>query len=116
MQHRLLSIGLAGVIASLLTTVAVASPIGFSIAGGNNAPVVFTLAAPVKYTVTVSPSDLAPIFAFRGVGDLFAATWPGVSGSMTYSINGGPSLTLNTVNSGIARQRCLADRFVFLRS
>ena len=71
-----------------------------SITGGNGGQVVFTLFAPVQYTLTTSPADIAPAFIFRGVGDLFNGSIEAVSGTMRYSVNGGPLLSLNVAASG----------------
>jgi hypothetical protein len=74
-----------------------------SITGGNGSQVVFTLLAPVQYTLTVSPADWAPFFVFQNVGDPFGATWPSVSGTMTWSVNSGPVRSVTTANSGLIR-------------
>jgi len=112
MNKKIIFFGLASLLASLLSTSAHAVA-NLSFSGGNGSQVVFTLNQPVEYTITATPTVYAPIFAFRGVGDLFAATWPAVSGTMTYSVNGGSPLTLDTVNSGIVNTDVLATDLYF---
>ena len=112
MNKKIIFFGLAGLLASLLSTSAHAVA-SMSFSGGNGSQVVFTLNQPVEYTITTTSAVEAPIFAFRGVGDLFAATWPAVSGSMTYSVNGGSPLTLETVNSGFDNSDVLATDLYF---
>jgi hypothetical protein len=74
-----------------------------SITGGNGGQLVFTLFAPVQYTLTASPAYLAPFFVFQNVGDPFGETWPSVSGTMTWSVNSGPLRSLTIANSGLDR-------------
>jgi hypothetical protein len=68
--------------------------------GGSGAPLSFSLKAPVTYTVTAAPTNLAPYFVFRNTENLnFAVP---ISGSITYSVNGGPAQTLVIARSGFS--------------
>jgi hypothetical protein len=98
MNKKIIFFGLAGLLASLLSTSAHAVA-SMSFSGGVNSPVVFTLNQSVQYTITTTPTEPAPGFAFQGVADLFSASFADVSGTMTYSVNSGSPLTLNRVNS-----------------
>jgi hypothetical protein len=84
-----------------------------SITGGNGGQVVFTLFAPVQYTLTTAPLDNAPFFAFRGVGDLFNYSFPIVSGTMNWSVNGGPLRSLTVANSGFTGGSVTANDLYF---
>ena len=86
-----------------LPIAAASAQANLSITGGNGNQLVFTLLAPVQYTLTASPTDWAPFFVFQNVGDPFGATWPSVSGTMTWSVNSGPLRSLTLVNSGLDR-------------
>jgi hypothetical protein len=84
-----------------------------SITGGNGGQMVFTLFAPVQYTLTTSPLADAPFFVFRGVGDLFSNSFPIVSGTMTWSVNGGPLRSLTDANSGVTTGSVTANDLYF---
>ncbi|MDQ2945702.1 MAG: hypothetical protein M3Y27_07140 [Acidobacteriota bacterium] len=63
--------------------------------GGNNTPFVLTLNAPVRYAITANGANgISPFFIFQGVGDVFGGLFPGVSGSITFSINGGSAQSI----------------------
>lgn len=67
--------------------------------GGGGAPLSITLQSSVSYTLTSACRNPVPIF--KAVGNPFANSFPLVSGSMTYSINGGAARPLTVANSGI---------------
>ena len=94
---------LAAALTLALPMAAAHAQANLSITGGNGGQLVFTLFAPVQYTLTASPADLAPFFVFQNVGDPFGATWPSVSGTMTWSVNSGPLRSLTIANSGLIR-------------
>jgi hypothetical protein len=72
-----------------------------SITGGNGGQMVFTLFAPVQYTLTTTPVAPAPIFVFQNAGDPFGPFLGYASGNMTWSVNHGPLRSLNVVFMGI---------------
>jgi len=99
MNKKILFFGLAGLLASLLSTSAHAVA-SMSFSGGNRAPLTFTLNQPVEYTITTTPTFPAPEFVFRDFGFLFSEeSANSVSGTMTYSVNGGSPLKLDKVSS-----------------
>jgi hypothetical protein len=68
--------------------------------GGLGTPLRLTLNAPVTYAVTTAgAASNAPFFVFQGVGNVFGGT-PSVSGTVTFSINGGAAQTFNILGSG----------------
>ena len=68
--------------------------------GGNGAPLVLRLNAPVTYAVTTAEaSGTAPSFVFQSVGNVFGSV-PTVSGMLTFTINGGAAQTLTSLLSG----------------
>ena len=68
--------------------------------GGSGAPLTLTLNAPVTYFITTaSGSGGAPFFDFQGVGDVFGSS-PYVSGTVTFTINGGAAHTFSYLASG----------------
>jgi hypothetical protein len=99
MNKKSLFFGLAGLLASLLSTSACAVA-SMSFSGGNGNPLVFTLNQSIQYTVTGTPPAYSPFFGFRNVGNVLGGSRPGVSGTMTYSVNGGSMLTLVAANTG----------------
>jgi hypothetical protein len=90
-------LGLAAIAAITAAPRASAVPVGFS--GGGGTPLSFTLSQPVTYTITASTGLIAPYFVFQNVfpSSFFSQN---VSGSISFSINGGPALTIQVL--GIA--------------
>jgi hypothetical protein len=77
-----------------------AVPISFS--GGSGSPLSMTLPYPVSYTITADHSPFhGPVFVFDSVGDLFGNSFPAVTGTISFSIDGGLPLALDYVNSGV---------------
>ena len=70
--------------------------------GGNGAPLSLELNAPVTYVVTAAPAFGSPQFDLQGVGDVFGGNTGGLSlsGTITFTINGGAAQTLSTIRSG----------------
>lgn len=65
---------------------------------------------PVTYNVFGSAeSGTTPVFVFRNVGDLFGNSQPSFTGSLSFRINGGPTQTLNQINSGVGTRVVSAD-------
>ena len=66
--------------------------------GGSGSPLSITLSQPISYTVTAAPS-VGGLFDFKGVGNVFGGSVI-VSGTMTYSVNGGAPVSINVGNTG----------------
>ena len=81
--------------------------------GGNNTALTLTLNAPVTYTITASAgNNLSPFFDFQGVGNVFSNL--GVSGTITFTINGGVAQTFTNLNSGVTLGSIAAtDAYIF---
>jgi hypothetical protein len=77
-----------------------------SITGGNGSQGVFTLLAPVRYTLTTSPTLRAPFFVFQNVGDIFSSCCEGNgalgAGTMRWSLNDGPLRVIEVFASGVS--------------
>jgi hypothetical protein len=76
--------------------------------GGSGTPLTMTIAAPITYTITTT-SPVAPFFIFQGVGDLFLTDTPSVTGTVTFSINGGAAQTIDIIGSGVTGGSLAAD-------
>jgi hypothetical protein len=85
------------------------------ITGGSGSPITITLLQPIEYTVTTDLS-FYPVFTFDGAGNLFPGASAVASGSMTYSINGGPSQPINYISSGYSGGDTTPDDLSFLYS
>ena len=116
MNKKIIFLGLAGLLSSLLSTSAHAVA-SMSFSGGSGSPYVFTLNQSVEYEITTAPTATGPLFVFKGVGDVFLLSEDEfdvpVSGTMTYSVNGGPMLTLDFANSGFEQGDVLPADMVF---
>lgn len=79
--------------------------------GGSGAPVTLTLLAPITYTINaINPFGYG--FAFQGVGAAIDGQF--VTGTISYSINGGAPETINVMNSGVAVGDLAAnDTFIY---
>src|SRR5450432_461343 len=95
----------APVFSIVVFTIAAASanaavPVEFS--GGSGAPLSLTLTEPVSYTINNDFSPLVgPFFYFQGTGDVFGASFPNVTGTITFSVDGGTPQPLQAMNSGV---------------
>lgn len=76
--------------------------------GGSGSPLTMTLTAPLNYTITSAASN-APLFVFQGVGNPFLTVGWSVTGTVTFSINGGVARTVTFINSGAARGNVAAN-------
>ena len=70
-----------------------------SFSGGNGSPMTMTLNMSVSYTITAD-ATAAPFFIFEDVGDIFGINPTAVTGTITFTINGGSPFTLDTMDSG----------------
>jgi hypothetical protein len=72
-----------------------------SFSGGSSSPFVLTLNAPVQYVINAALTSNAPFFVFKNVGNPVGSQ-TSVTGSISFSINGGPAKAIATENSGAA--------------
>jgi hypothetical protein len=96
---------LATALTMALPMAAAKAQANLAITGGSGSPVVFTLLAPVQYTLTVSPTDWAPFFVFQNVGNILGTTWHDASSTMTWSVNGGLLRSFTKASTGLVRGR-----------
>jgi hypothetical protein len=75
-----------------------AVPVTFS--GGSGTPLSFSLAQPITYAITVN--GLGPYFVFQGVGNPFNTGFSDISGTITYSVNGGAPIPFGGSGSNMA--------------
>jgi len=70
--------------------------------GGNGSPLSITLQQSVVYTINTSSCSASgsPVFIFDEAGNPFLSTGRAVSGTITFSINGGTAQPVNTTGSG----------------
>jgi hypothetical protein len=97
---------------SPLTPSARAALVPMTFSGGGGSPLTITLPQPVTYTVTTAPS-IGALFDFKGVGNLFGGTL-NVSGTLTYTVNGGAPITINTGDTGAATGAAIAANDLIL--
>ncbi len=84
--------------------------------GGSGTPLSTTLQTAVTYTInnTLCADINAPFFVFQGVGNPLSNTFPPVTSTMTFSINGGTSQPITDENSGVTNGNFTAnDLYVF---
>ncbi len=73
-----------------------------SFSGGNGTPFTLTLSQTVAYVITSStPAFSGPYFVFQNVGNVFAGGFSFGSGTITYSLNGGPAQTLISLGNNL---------------
>jgi hypothetical protein len=85
-------------LAGPLTRAVQADAIPLTFSGGSGSPLTITLNEPVTYTITAPPS-IGFLFDFKGVGNVFGGTL-NVSGTMTYTVNGGAAISINAGDTG----------------
>ncbi len=97
----LFCVALTALLASARTAGAQAN---LTFSGGNGAPFVLTLNSPVTYSITATSNQMAPFFDFQGVGNFFGSNNAQLSntGTITFSINGGPPKFFSGIASGSA--------------
>src|SRR5262249_54010492 len=105
-----IALGLIAVVLLAAAPRASAVPITFS--GGSGTPLSLSLAAPVSYTIT-APAALgtAPIFIVQNTGNLNFGS--AITGSITFSINGGLAQTLLSAGSGFPAGVVTANDLLF---
>jgi hypothetical protein len=67
--------------------------------GGNNTPLTLTLALPVTYTITASGTN-GPLFVFQNIANEVLGYQPAVTGSLSYSIDGGTLQSITVLSAG----------------
>jgi hypothetical protein len=83
--------------------------------GGGGTPLTLTLASPITYTITTA-TGAGPLFLFQGVGNIFSSV-PTVTGTITYSKNGGAATSLQNIRSGLALNNVAAtDAYMYNNS
>jgi hypothetical protein len=82
-------------LSSLSTAAPVYAQANLAFSGGNGAPLTITLLDPISYTVTTT-GDWSSFFTFEGLGAFGLTPREGyyVTGTATYSVNGGPATNL----------------------
>jgi len=101
-------------LAGLLPTVVFADAIPLTFSGGSGSPLTITLNEPVTYTVTAPPT-IGFLFDFRGVGNVFGGT-VNVSGTMTYSVNGGAPISINAGDTGFPAGAIAANDLILFHN
>jgi hypothetical protein len=91
---------LAVAVAFVLVSGSARGQANLTFSGGNGSPLSLTLNEPVVYTVTTGFS-VGPFFIFQSVGDLFHGWGGDVGGTIGFTINGGASYVIYTINSGV---------------
>ena len=93
------ALALAGVgLTALCAAPAANAQANLTFSGGSGSPLSLTLVNPVTYTVTVT-NNIAPLFIFQNVGNPFSGS-TGVSGDITFRVNGGATQTIVGIGSG----------------
>jgi hypothetical protein len=80
--------------------------------GGGTIPLSMTLAQPVSYTLT-APGN-GPFFIIDGAGNTYFGNGFYLSGSITFSIDGGPPLVVESVSSGATASNVTRDDHYYL--
>jgi hypothetical protein len=104
-KHKNLSKILFGSAAAIVISCAPqvsAVPVTFS--GGSGTPLSFTLSEPVTYLITASvPFGGAPFFILQNVGsNIFPTSAPLLTGDITFTINGGPPISIGVITQAVA--------------
>lgn len=92
----------------LLGTLSAQAQSNLSFLGGNGGALELTIDAPIVYQIITAPVGQVPFFLFQNVGNVFMGGNPfpknsGVTGSITFTINGGSPFVVNVAGSGFAR-------------
>ncbi len=75
-----------------------------------------TLLAPLEFTIVNTPTTYGAAFVFDGVGNALNNGGNGVgsTGTMSFSVNGGPDIALDWVGNGISLGTVTQDDLYFL--
>jgi hypothetical protein len=86
---------------SLLSTRAAQAQANLAFSGGSGTPLTITLLSPVTYNITSSSSS-GFFFVFKDIGNIFTNSFPVVTSTITYIINGGAAQnSITKLNSGL---------------
>ncbi len=72
-----------------------------TLSGGSGTPFVLTLNTAVSYVINTAPTLNAPFFIFQNLGNVVGSQM-GFTGTIVYSVNSGPNVSIASVNSGVA--------------
>ena len=102
---------------SVLVAASAHAQANLSFSGGSGTPLSITFSQPEIFTITGTAAT-APVFVVQGLGNLFpnenGVNGAGVSGTVTFQINGGTQLVLDTVRSGFTGGNTVAtDTYFF---
>jgi hypothetical protein len=109
-------------VACLAGLAAVAAPlaraeIDLSFSGGDGTPLSVTVVTPLVYVITGPTDPDAPYFIFKGVGNFLDDSFPSVASStITYSVDGGPTMSVDIENVGATAGSVSADDFYLFPS
>jgi hypothetical protein len=100
MKHKLQFI-ITAIIALVIYTSAIYGQAKLTFSGGNNSKLSITLTQPVTYSITNSNCSSATLFfVFDETGNPFLNTSSNVTGTITYSVNGGAPQPFTFAASG----------------
>src|SRR4051794_8510659 len=97
-----------------LAPAARAASIPLTFSGGSGSPLTITLPQPVTYSIT-SPPTGGVLFDFKGVGNVIGGT-VNVSGTMTYTINGGAPISINVGSTNVSAGTIAANDLLLNRN
>jgi len=92
---------LGALVLLFLVRAADAALVPMTFSGGSGTPLTVTLTQPITYTVTASPGFADCLFLFHNVGNPMFGSSKQMSGTMAYSINGGPPISINVGTTGV---------------
>ena len=98
--------------AALLGTAGADAAVAVDITGGNGAPITVTILQPIEYTVN-NGTSFWPVFVLDGAGDFLSIATNSVTGTLSFSVNGGPEQFINRANSEFTSGVVGPDDFYF---
>jgi len=101
-QPNYLKVGILAGILSFGTISASHAAVSVIWSGGNGSPLSCTFIQPVDFTLSGSISGSYFNFVMQGVGNETSGSVSGVTGSLTYSVDGGSNQSLASIRSGFS--------------